>query len=169
MEELDPGALGNNEKVNSYYLKAMEFCRREMVDSYNNYTNVNLQHANQSIGTNIVPQHGWFDIAHPKADPFPEPCKSSQISQELKMTEFGRSLWISPTILGTRRLRRTRQLQRTEYCSRRSILRRWRFSPPKQPRGHRLPARQRRQSSISIRRPRLRVQLDRWRGSLNGC
>jgi hypothetical protein len=79
MKELDPDAFGNSEKVNSYCGKAMRLIKEKLVDPYNNYTNVSFcQHINKVIPTNSVTQHGWFDIAHPKADPFPEPCKSLQ-------------------------------------------------------------------------------------------
>jgi hypothetical protein len=42
MAELDPDALGNNEKVNSYCGTAMQFCEDTMVTPYINLTTVSL-------------------------------------------------------------------------------------------------------------------------------
>jgi hypothetical protein len=42
MKKFDPDALGNSEKVNSYCLKAMDFCQRVATEPYINYTNVSI-------------------------------------------------------------------------------------------------------------------------------
>lgn len=49
MKKFDPDALGNNEKVQSYCMKAMEFCGRTVIGPYINYTNVSLNIRSEAV------------------------------------------------------------------------------------------------------------------------
>jgi len=57
MKKFDPDALGNNEKVNSYCLKAMDFCQRATIDPYLNYTNVSIAYISTLLGLIV-----WYSM-----------------------------------------------------------------------------------------------------------
>src|SRR5277367_939163 len=58
MKKFDPDALGNNEKVNSYCPKAMEFCERAAIEPYFNSTNVSTA----SLSTTLLRLIGWCSM-----------------------------------------------------------------------------------------------------------
>jgi hypothetical protein len=57
MKKFDPDALGNNEKVNSYCLKAMDFCQRATTELYLNYTNVSIAYTSTLLGLIV-----WYSV-----------------------------------------------------------------------------------------------------------